>query len=323
MVRKNPISITIKLLIFMILLLTVTTWKLCPESDPELHLFDPAFLELPSMPLLGDSQPLDLSYDFAQLNESSINGRYERMDFNKKYWKGFWFDFKKTYTSPFRWKGSDWLKAGLIVGVTLVQYRNDDGMAKWIEENSSSTTDKISNFAEMFGNYGTVVPLLAAIYSYGGLFKNAKARETAVLAAKSIAISFIAVYGLKLLGHRRRPNAGRSTQWDGPGLSFSDSSFPSGHSAMAFSLAVVLSHQYKSPLIRVTAYTTAFLTALSRIHDRKHWASDVFFGSMLGYLITRGIVKRKKKAEKDLGKNVQIFPLISFHQVGLSLNIGF
>ncbi|MGD2089397.1 MAG: phosphatase PAP2 family protein [Candidatus Aminicenantes bacterium] len=69
------------------------------------------------------------------------------------------------------------------------------------------------------------------------------------------------------------------------GFSFKDEkqSFPSGHSALAVSLAVVIASGYKGTVIPVVAYGTAALTALSRVHDKKHCASDIFFGSVLGY----------------------------------------
>ena len=38
-------------------------------------------------------------------------------------------------------------------------------------------------------------------------------------------------------------------------------------------------------------YSIAGLSALSRIHDNAHWASDVFLGSAVGYFFGKALVK--------------------------------
>lgn len=133
----------------------------------------------------------------------------------------------------------------------------------------------------------------------GSLFKDQKAQHIALLLFKTSVATLLVVKGLKLLFHRSRPSSSSSRKWDGPGFSLKNEtqSFPSGHSALAFSLAVVIASEYKGTVIPEIAYGTAVLTALSRVHDKRHWASDIFFGSVLGYFIARQIVK---KARNDM-----------------------
>jgi membrane-associated phospholipid phosphatase len=38
------------------------------------------------------------------------------------------------------------------------------------------------------------------------------------------------------------------------------------------------------------AYGIATLTALSRVNDNAHWASDVFFGAIIGYFTAKAIM---------------------------------
>lgn len=60
-------------------------------------------------------------------------------------------------------------------------------------------------------------------------------------------------------------------------------SFPSGHAAVAFAGATVLS-VYESRY-RLWLYILAFLIAMSRIYLGKHYPSDIIIGAILGYLI--------------------------------------
>jgi hypothetical protein len=80
----------------------------------------------------------------------------------------------------------------------------------------------------------------------------------------------------------------------GPGFSFKYEKilFPSGHSALAFSLAMVIASKYKGTVIPIIAYITAVLTALSRVHDKKHWASDIFLGSVIGFFLPGRLSKK-------------------------------
>lgn len=65
-------------------------------------------------------------------------------------------------------------------------------------------------------------------------------------------------------------------------------SFPSGHTAMAFMTATMLSKEYGhiSPWISVGGYTVATTTGLLRVASNKHWISDVMVGAGIGILST-------------------------------------
>lgn len=65
-------------------------------------------------------------------------------------------------------------------------------------------------------------------------------------------------------------------------------SFPSGHSAIAFTGATVLHHEYGhlSPWISIGGYAVATFTAVDRVlRDRHHW-HDVAVGAGIGFLST-------------------------------------
>ncbi len=163
------------------------------------------------------------------------------------------------------------------------------------------------------------------------IFKDKKVRKFSAQTIKSILISNAVVFTIKFLAHRHRPETDDGyNAWDGPSFSMDNHSFISGHSATAFSLATVSSSFVNNRLFTILAYSTATITALSRVHDRKHWVSDTFLGAVTGYLITRTIIRRdrERRTEKKtvLGKFISrliINPVLGFNKVGLSLGYDF
>jgi len=61
-------------------------------------------------------------------------------------------------------------------------------------------------------------------------------------------------------------------------------SFPSGHTASAFTLAFVLIWVVRKPWQRVLFLSAAILVGVSRIYILQHFARDVFFGSVFGII---------------------------------------
>lgn len=65
-------------------------------------------------------------------------------------------------------------------------------------------------------------------------------------------------------------------------------SFPSGHTQLAFSTAVVLAKEYKKT--RNFFYLWAFIVGYSRIYVGAHFPLDVIAGSVIGYLSGKFII---------------------------------
>jgi len=83
-----------------------------------------------------------------------------------------------------------------------------------------------------------------------------------------------AVFSLKLLVNRDRPDEETNRL---------DSSFPSGHTAFAFTQAVVYSHY--NPKLKIPMFIYAAVVGFSRVYLGKHYPSDVLGGAAVGIAV--------------------------------------
>ncbi len=210
--------------------------------------------------------------------------------------------------SPLRWGKSGWIKASLAAGIALGLYTFDQEIQDWVQDHRNGTSDKIANYTEPFGNGMFVLPSLGGLYLYSHFSEDERAGRVALLGLKSMIISGLITNTMKFAGHRHRPDTGdRYNVWDGPGFSASDLSFPSGHATSAFSLASVIASEYEEKVyVPPLAYGIAALTALSRVNDNKHWASDVFIGSAIGYFTGKTVYS----LQRSRNTNLAVLPFI-------------
>jgi hypothetical protein len=161
---------------------------------------------------------------------------------------------------------------------------------------------------ERLGSGFYSLPALALIYGVGAIKKDDKEKYTALKGIEAFALGFVSAQVLKKLTHRDRPymdNLPDPFQWYGPFHPPSNSSFPSGHSTVAFAMATVVATSYSKTIwVPIVCYTFAGLTALSRVYHNDHWFSDIFVGSALGFAIGKTIINNQIK-------NLKILPVSS------------
>jgi hypothetical protein len=89
------------------------------------------------------------------------------------------------------------------------------------------------------------------------------------------------VEAIKIAVRRERP-------LNPDGTHYSGYSFPSGHAAVTFASATVL-QQHLGWKAAVPTYALATYVAASRLHDNRHFVSDVVFGATTGIIIGRSV----------------------------------
>lgn len=239
-----------------------------------------------------------------------------------EYVKGYLNDTGKMLVSPANWDGSDWLKAGLVIGATSGLYLADADIRNLTQRNQNSAGDKGAAVGDVLGNPFYAAPALGLLYLYGNLKDDPKARRTSLLAIESLVISGAITWTLKLATQRPRPITGEtSTTWDGPGLKDTNPAFPSSHAQTAFSIASVIAEEYgTNPFVPPIAYGLATLTGLARVYDNNHWASDVFFGGAIGYFVGKAVV-RYHAVQNDT--SLKIMPTVTRQGFGLMAEYRF
>ncbi len=140
---------------------------------------------------------------------------------------------------------------------------------------SSSVQTNMPGFELKFDDYLQYAPwaahLTMGLCGVKGVSKN---KYQIVTADAFAAIMMAAVVnGMKYSINRTRPN--------GHGASF-----PSGHTATAFTGATLLAHEYasRSIWIPIAGYTVATATGVMRILNNRHYVSDVIVGAAVGIL---------------------------------------
>jgi PAP2 superfamily len=202
----------------------------------------------------------------------------------------------KTFVSPFHYNTKDAIIAGAVLTSTALLFTVDESSRTYFHKQNSNFNDKLKDVGNF---YGTIYPTLIAgggLYAIGLFEGNDNVRVTGRMVFESVAIAGLLTTITKSAFGRHRPytNDG-STKFEGPTFESDYLSLPSGHATVAFALSTTLANRIHNTYVSVGLYSLAGITALARIYDDKHWASDVFLGSAIGYFVGDFISGKKNK----------------------------
>lgn len=226
---------------------------------------------------------------------------------------------------PARWDNRQWFTASGLIATTAALMFADEPIRNFMQSNRSNFTDDISYVAEWGGP--KISMGLATSYLLGSAIKDEKLRKASLLSLTSILVSGGLVQIMKQSFSRVRPfEASNQWQFNGPFSEFGrHTSFPSGHASTAFAVAAVFSTVYDTHFVKILSYSLASLTALSRVNDDVHWASDVFVGAVLGTLTGKFIAKqhmRNRASSPTISLNPTILNIAGQSGYGLSLRVS-
>jgi hypothetical protein len=175
------------------------------------------------------------------------------------------------------WKFFSWDTAivlGVGGGAALIGHTWDDDLSGELETNVS-----LNNAMEpghTYGAFSSQVLVGIGLYTGGRLAgKGGLARAGAdIMRAQLLSQAYVQV--IKFSAQRERPDGSNNY------------SFPSGHSASAFATATVLQRHYGWK-VGIPATVLAAYVATARVHDNKHYLSDVIFGGAMGVAAQRTV----------------------------------
>src|SRR6266404_3443884 len=191
-------------------------------------------------------------------------------------------DQKAFWTAPahFRKKDLEWITP--FAGVTAGFVAGDIWISKQIPLSKVQTSKKISNY----GVY-SLIGVGAGSSLLGHITGDDHMSEAGLLSGEAAINSTAVAYLLKNAMQRPRPYHA-----NGSGTFFQGgSSFPSEHSAIAWSVASVLAHEYPGTLTKILAYGLATGVSATRVTSQQHFATDAIIGSALGWYFGRQIYR--------------------------------
>lgn len=227
---------------------------------------------------------------------------------NKDYWLDYPRNLWRFFSAPARFDETDWfiaVMAGTAAGV-LVSI-DDEIRDFWQSNITGGTSRDVFDVFNFLGDAKFQVPTilggyaLAEISDQTGLMEAKRGKSAFILAAQSAILTQLLVAGIKYVSGRDRPDDNDDNDaFNGPGNG-TNKAFPSGHASAAFAFAGTISevYQHDYPWVPWVLYPVATGTALARVDRDKHWASDVFVGGLIGYLMAATVVRYSPFLEEN------------------------
>jgi len=172
-------------------------------------------------------------------------------------------------------RSNQWIWGAALVGTALA-FQVDAAVQSYAQENGL-LPEPWARFGDQWGGgwaYTFLYPTIFATSRIGGDSWSLTARKLE-FASFSLGTTAAFTSFLKRVVGRERPNH------------HGYRSFPSGHTSGSFAFAGTIDALYGHGWGSL-AYGVAALVGISRIHDNKHYLSDVIFGAALGTTIARG-----------------------------------
>ena len=163
-------------------------------------------------------------------------------------------------------------------------------------------------FGQKAGGVGVVAPLTVGLFAAGRASHDTRFRAATYDLAQSMFVSQTYTTALKMSVGRTRPDGSNRL------------SFPSGHTASAFTFAAVTDHHY-GRRAGIAAYTAAGLIGLSRMERNKHHVSDVVAGAVLGIVSARTVIRHNGSPVHD-GRQLSLAPVAAPSGSGIGLGVS-
>ncbi len=112
--------------------------------------------------------------------------------------------------------------------------------------------------------------------------------EVAVELIIALILLYVVIAIIRTLFFRKRPD---KQKYRGFFTKIDASSFPSMHSARAAALAIILAFVFPQNTIRVLLIIAVLAVAYTRIRLKRHYASDVIGGLVLGAIVAWASIK--------------------------------
>jgi hypothetical protein len=183
-------------------------------------------------------------------------------------------------------------------GSIALHDKADDTIAGHFERHRSLPKD-LDNITDIAGSPVTHFGVTGIWYLLASKKNDDLNIQRSWVMTRALTVTGVTTLALKGIVNNDTPN-GKEWAW------------PSGHTSSSFCVASVLDEFY-GPKVGIPAYLLAGFVGYRMMDSGDHWASDVLFGGVLGYVIGHAIAGEHKKLEIA---GFQIMPLIAPHSEG-------
>ncbi len=200
-------------------------------------------------------------------------------------------DFKEIIISPFKISKISIIPVSLFISASAIVYLNDNSIKKNIQKLKDPNLDKVLRFSKNFGNGWVILPVGFSGIFLGETVLNRKFTILGIYIIEGFLFSGIIGSSIQIIFGRARPYVNKGPYFYKPFRhKVAYNSFYSGHTTESFAFASIISHYFQNIIISSCMYSIAFLTAIERVYNNKHWPLDVIVGGTAGFLIGRKIV---------------------------------
>jgi hypothetical protein len=161
-------------------------------------------------------------------------------------------------------------------GLAAAAHPADSGLNVRLRSHYNAA-NKAFAVGKYIGNTPEQIAMSLGTYAYGRITHSPKVSHLGNDLLQAQILTEILVEPLKYAARRERPDGSNHH------------SFPSGHAAVTFASATVIERHlgWRKSLL---GYSIASYVAASRLHDNRHYLSDVVFGAAVGTIAGRTVV---------------------------------
>jgi membrane-associated phospholipid phosphatase len=192
---------------------------------------------------------------------------------------------------PTKWKGSDWLKVGVVTVVTIAVMPLDKTGFNSTQGNQHYYYSVPVVGGRVYGEWYSIGGVAGVFGVYGLIARNDASKKIAIelLQAGIYAEAVTEVFKIAI-GRARPSTTDNSFSYKPFNINNTYNSMPSGHTTAAMALSTVMSRHANTTLLKILAYVPAGFTMFSRIYQNKHWLSDVVPAAAVGYFTGNWVV---------------------------------
>ena len=172
------------------------------------------------------------------------------------------------------WENTWWLLGGTALTIGVHQFEDADRASEALNK---GVWDSLSDFGNIWGDLRVQGSLALGTWGIGSWAGNEEVAGFGFDLSRGLLLTYATTSIIKVSVNRTRPNG-------------EDYSFPSGHTSAAFTTAGVVTQRYGGWLGGVSL-GLGVLTAMGRMEDMKHYASDVVAGATIGWIIGRTVAR--------------------------------